>query len=256
MRKGSKILIFVILLSCLAYFLIYLISRSSNCKPNCNNKICGQTDGCSGICNGKICSNKEQEQFVEKYKSNIKGICYFDIDDTLTTAKRDDKDKILQECLDNNFAIGIITASSRNVDDICDGEKAKVGVGWMSDLLCKQFNKNPKMYNSSTVLAGKTIYPSYYPSNYPINSSYGIRKGYQMEYGKKMFYPNMSDKCVVLFDDQQNVLDDVKKYNSNLETQCAGYNPNNPYTCKSLLGVLDHNVVKNKVMSMIENGCK
>ena len=177
------------------------------------------------------------------------GICYFDIDDTLTTA-RDNTDNLVKECLDNNFAIGIITASPRKVSDICEGDKAKVG--WMSDLLCKQFqNDNARMYNSSTVLAGRT----FFPSDYPHGESQGIIKGYDMEYGRKMFYPNVSDKCVVLFDDQQHVLDDVKKYNSNLETQCSGYRPNNPYTCKSLGHVLDVETVRNKVMYMKRNGC-
>ena len=160
------------------------------------------------------------------------GICYFDIDDTLTTA-RDNTDNLVKECLDNNFAIGIITASPRKVSDICEGDKAR-------------------MYNSSTVLAGRT----FFPSDYPHGASQGIIKGYDMEYGRKMFYPNVSDKCVVLFDDQQHVLDDVKKYNSNLETQCSGYRPNNPYTCKSLGHVLDVETVRNKVMYMKRNGCK
>ena len=108
------------------------------------------------------------------------------------------------------------------------------------------------MYNSASVVAGSTVFPTDYPSG----ASQGIIKGYDMEYGRKMFYPNVSDKCVVLFDDQQHVLDDVKKYNSNLETQCAGHKPHDQWTCKSLGRVLDANAVRDKVMYMKANGCK
>lgn len=256
MRTGTKILMLAIILPLLSYFFVYLIAKTSNCKANCKNRMCGQSDGCSGKCkecpNGGTCDGKKCNniniQSIEQYNSdNVKGICYFDIDDTLTTAKGD-KDEIVKQCLDNNFAIGIITASSRKVDDICDGNKAKVE--WMSDLLCEQFqNNNARMYNSSNIVAGSQIIPK----DYPIGASQGIIKAYDMEYGRKMFYPNISDKCVVLFDDQQHVLEDVKKYNSNLEIQCSGHRPNNPYTCKSLGRVLDKDVVRSKVMSMIAN---
>jgi len=193
--------------------------------------------------------NLKNETYYESCLVNkTKGICYFDIDDTLTSAKGD-RDDIVKQCLDNNFAIGIITASSRQISDICNGNKAKVE--WMPNLLCEQFSKNTNMYNSTTFLAGNTIFPS----DYPYGKTQGIVKGYNMDYGRKTFYPEIPEKCVVLFDDQTNVLKDVKQYNNNLETQCAGYNPNNPYTCNTLGRVLDAKVVKNKIEHMKLNGC-
>lgn len=222
MKTGLRIILILVLLT-LSYFLIYFIVGLNNRVTYCTDKTC---------------------------KEYPKGICYFDIDDTLTTAKGD-KDEIVKQCLDNNFAIGIITASTRKVEDICEGSKAKVE--WMSDLLCEQFQKNnAKMYNSASVVAGSEVFPV----DYPIGESHGIIKGYNMEYGRKTFYPNVSDKCVVLFDDQQRVLDDVKKYNSNLETQCAGHKPDDHLTCKSLGRFLDSSIVRDKVMFMKENGCK
>lgn len=212
MRAGTKILLFVVVLSVLSFFVI------NKFKP------------------------KNSEQFT-------KGICYFDIDDTLTTAKGD-RNGIVKQCLDNNFAIGIITASPRKVSDMCDGNKAKVD--WMSDLLCEQFqNNNAKMYNSTTVVAGSTLFPS----DYPHGKSQGFIKGYNMEHGRKTFYPSVPDKCVVLFDDQKHVLNGVKQYNSNLETQCAGYRPGNPHTCNTIGRVLDSDIVRNKVESMKGDGC-
>lgn len=254
MKTGIIILLLAIILPALAYFLIYLIAKVDKCVPDCKNKTCGQSDGCNSKCkecpDGGTCDGTTCTKSYEQYKHEVKGICYFDIDDTLTTAKGD-KDEIVKQCLDNNFSIGIITASTRKVKDICEGGKAKVD--WMSDLLCEQFQKNnARMYNSASVVAGSTVFPPDYPSG----ASQGIIKGYDMEYGRKMFYPNVSDKCVVLFDDQQHVLDDVKKYNSNLETQCAGHKLDDPWTCKSLGRFLDAAAVRDKVMSMKANGCR
>jgi hypothetical protein len=258
MRTETKILLFSIILPALSFFVIYYIAKSNKCIPTCENKTCGQSDGCFGKC--KLCLTKgetcdgtscKKVESHDPYVSidNTKGICYFDIDDTLTTANGN-RDKIVKQCLDNNFAIGIVTASSRKVSDICNGNKAKVS--WMSDLLCEQFqNNNGKMYNSTTVVAGSTVFPS----DYPNGKSQGFIKGYVMDHGRKTFYPNVPEKCVVLFDDQKHVLNGVKQYNPNLETQCAGYHPGNPYTCNTTGHVLDANTVKNKVEFMKANGC-
>jgi hypothetical protein len=150
-----------------------------------------------------------------KYNKKIKGICYFDIDDTLTTSIENNED-IMNECLDNNFAVGIITASSRDIQDIC---YKNVSVSdWMPNKLCKQFyENNGKMYNSYTTLAGNKKFPS----DYPFNETYGFMKGYNMKFGRDSFYPHIPDKAVIIFDDQKNVLDDVKRFNNNFQTVCS-----------------------------------
>jgi hypothetical protein len=250
MRTGTKILLFAIILPTLAFFLIYLIAKSSNCEPNCHDKTCGQSDGCSGKCKscpaGKTCDGTKCQKVGPAGKT--KGICYFDIDGTLTTAKGD-RDEMMQQCLDNNFAIGIITASGRKVTDICDGDKARDP--WMSDLLCKQFHENnAKMYNSTTEVAGSKTFPHGYDGT----KSQGYVKGWNMKYGRDLVDSNIPDKCVVLFDDQQHVLADVKKFDTNLEVQCSG-EPTAPGACKTLGHVLDIDTVKKKIKDMQANGC-
>jgi len=177
---------------------------------------------------------------LKKENFDVKGICYFDIDNTLTSAL-DGGDEIIQECLDNNFAVGIITASNRTIDDICSGDKAGgyQNARWMSDKLCRQFRKNKgKMFNSLRVVAGNTIFPS----NYPSNKSFGYIKGFNMHYGKNMSHPSVPNKCVVLFDDNPSVLRGVKQYNNDLEIQCS-----HP-TCGGQL--LTRELVRNKIRDM------
>jgi len=169
---------------------------------------------------------------------NIKGICYFDIDGTLISASGS-RNEIVKVCLDNNFAIGIITASPRKIEHICSGDKGRFD--WMPDLLCKQFNENGgKMYNSTAVVAGDSIFPG----DYPHGASQGYIKGFNMKYGRDKFYPHVPDERVVLFDDQQAVLDGVREFNPNFQTQCA----NN--TCRDLEHPLSVSVVKEKIEEM------
>ena len=279
MRTGTKILFFSIILPALAFFLIYIIAKTSNCVPNCKNKICGDTDGCSsnckdcptgGTCNGKKCMAQCTPNCVDKkygdtdgcsstctscpdgstcdgkkcqIKTGTAGICYFDIDGTLTTATCD-TDNLVKQCLDNNFAVGIITASNRTIEDICGNSRPS----WMPDLLCKQFTNDPGLFNSTTFVAGsKTL-----PTDYPKGENPGYIKGFDMEYGKKTFYPTVPDKCVVLFDDDTSYINGVKDYNTrnktNFDTQCAN-------TGCGLGNPLDENTVKNKVLEMKANGC-
>ena len=182
---------------------------------------------------------------IEKNKVSVspKGICYFDIDDTLTSAIGD-KEELMKECLDNNFAIGIVTASGRKIEHMCDGDNPTQY--WMPKTLCKQFNKDGgKMYNSATFVGGKSAAPP----NYPHNEDYGYKKGFDMEYGRKTFYPDIQKKCVVLFDDQTPVMDGVHRFDSELETQCANK------VC-GLSNNLDISIVKSKVSEMVANGCK
>ena len=160
-----------------------------------------------------FCNQFHPSPLTQHTHSVIKGICYFDIDGTLISATGD-RDEIIQVCLDNNFAVGIITASARKIDHICNGNKGRFN--WMPDLLCKQFNENGgKMYNSVVIVAGDSIFPG----NYPHGASPGYIKGFNMKYGRDKFYPHVPDNMVVLFDDQQPVLDGVKQFNPNFQTQ-------------------------------------
>jgi hypothetical protein len=185
----------------------------------------------------------------EFYKKNNKkkGICYFDIDDTLTTATGN-IDNLMKKCIDNNFAVGIITASPRKIEHLCNGDKSIQP--WIPDFLCKQFNTDPSLYNSSIVLSGKPRTTPKIPYNI-----YGIVKAHDMEYCRNLHHPYIPDKCLVLFDDQKDIISNVKKYNNNLETQCASHKPYDNKTCNSLGKLLDAETVETKVKSMINNGC-
>lgn len=235
-------MILAIILPAMSYIAIYFITRYNRCKPNFTGKKCGQKDECGNygkLCSvGQSCYNKQCHGSV----THPAGICYFDIDDTLTSSKGD-PNELVQQCLDNNFAIGIITASGRRVTDVCDGDNPKSS--WMPSLLCKQFNKNNSvMYNSKTEVAGSSIFPEHYPNN----ETHGFKKGFDMVYGKEKNYPNIPDKCVVLFDDSPCVIKDVKRYNPELETQCANK------SC-GLNSSLTADIVLQKVKSMQMNGC-
>ena len=254
MRTGVKILLFAIILPTLAFFLIYLIAKSSKCEPSCKNKTCGQSNGCLGKCKGCPTGGTCDGTICQKVKveGNTKGICYFDIDGTLTTAKKGEANAMMQECLDNDFAIGIITASSRTVDMLCDGDKSKFE--WMPSLLCKQFSENnAKMYNSTVEIAGKKDLPRDY-NNIKTNTQ-GYVKGWTMKYGRDLVDKNIPDKCIVLFDDQEHVLSDVKTFDNNLQVQCSGYNPFDNSVCTTNGKVLDVETVKKKIKDMKENGC-
>ena len=156
-------------------------------------------------------------KYSQEYSTDIKGICYFDIDGTLISANGS-TDEMIKVCLDNNFAVGIITASTRKIEHICDGDKGRFD--WMPNLLCKQFSENGgKMYNSIVVVSGDSIFPRDYPHWASNGVNPGYIKGFNMKYGRDKFYPHVPDEMVVLFDDQQPVLDGVKQFNPNFQTQ-------------------------------------
>jgi hypothetical protein len=182
-----------------------------------------------------------KEKYGRSTSKPVKGLCYFDIDGTLTTAQGD-PDELVQACFDNDFAVGIATASNRKISDICNGDIPKEG--WVPSLLCKQFNRDGKMYNSLSQVAGKT----HFPVAYPYQSSYGYKKGFNMKYGRDNFYKDVPDKCVVLFDDNPEFIRGVKHFNARLSTQCANK------TC-GIRSVLNKDVVLQKLTELRGSGC-
>ena len=187
------------------------------------------------------CDLKKKQHDKIASSESTKGICYFDIDGTLITANGD-RDEMMKTCLDNNFDIGIITASSRSLEDLCDGDISKVK--WMPNSLCKRFkDTGGRLFNSAVSVAGS----SNLPSNYPKNTDYGFIKGFNMSFCRDSFYSEIPDKCLLLFDDDPNYLKGVKQFNPNLEIQCAN----------TLCGGrrLDNNVVKNAIDRLVKNGC-
>lgn len=133
----------------------------------------------------------------------LRGIVYFDIDDTLTTMKPDDKESIIIECLQNGFGVGIITASDRPIDYVCVHDKAnKLMSPWMPHALCEWMSiRNFDTYNSMSLTAGEKI-------KFPYFDSYGGKKGWQLEHGRKLFGVDTT----ILFDDNSEVIREAMFY--------------------------------------------
>lgn len=146
------------------------------------------------------------------YYKKEKGICFFDIDGTLIDAI-DDIDDIVQKCLDNNYGVGIITASGRTPKHLIKNNN-KIE-SWVGEKLWNYMKDNNFItYNSATpILAGKKEFPEDYPAPYPKNSQ-GFCKGYAMMYYSKI--KNIKPENIILFDDQRQVVNDVKKFNPKL----------------------------------------
>lgn len=266
--KEKIILLIAIFLPILSFIVIYFISKDSPCSLDYHNNKCGYVDICGNVgkkcpsghtCNGVTCKDQTSPQTFIEYNQNnkeklnynideklVKGICYFDIDDTLTTAKGD-PEQIIQTCIDNNFAVGIITASARTIDHICFGE-SKGGIqnaNWMSNKLCKQFRENNgRMFNSLVTIAGQNLDSFIKENNYGPNLDYGHIKGISMIRGKD-FYPHLSYKDIVLFDDNSLVIEQVKQINPELQVECSHPKCNGSFLTKEL--------VDKKIKSMINN---
>jgi hypothetical protein len=164
--------------------------------------------------------------------SVFKGVCYFDIDNTLSTSpgskKKSDggdhNESVMKACTDAGFAIGIITASERRIENTCTGDNPPGSwpdsAHWMPPSLCKQLNQDggTKMFNSSVIVAGREISQKAeppYPEDYPTGSN-GIKKKFAMEFGRSSFFPSIPQECVVLFDDDK---DNIKAITKPLESQ-------------------------------------
>jgi hypothetical protein len=221
-----KIIIILILL--LTIFLIYIVyfnsydvilsNKSSYTNIPIKRKI------------PKISETIPKISDINEKSKELKGIMYFDIDGTLITANKNDIESNMQLCLDNNYAIGIITASNREIHHLCNGDNPVEE--WMPKTLCKFMKEtNYITYNADHIVAGMKIGDPNFPKNYPPLEYdnllvQGVKKGYQMKYGQEML--NIKDpKQIVLFDDYACVLVGAKKYNPNGTYVCAGDNCNN-----------------------------
>ena len=139
----------------------------------------------------------------------LSGIVYFDIDDTLTNMPAEDKERIMEHCVEKGYKVGIITASMRSPSNICS-DTGGSGVHWAADSMCTELKKdNFELFNSLLYTGGKTDFK--FPS-YPYDSLfYGRQKGWQMlESSKKL---GVEPANTYLFDDNQNVLVGAKEIN-------------------------------------------
>ena len=145
-------------------------------------------------------------------KTGYKGLVLFDIDGTLASSPPDNNSKVVQACIDNNFAVGICTAGSYPSVEECAKYK------WLPknlyDFIIKYDNVT---FNnvSSKILMGKT-------SNlYPKNVGAGYLKGFALKQTANAFNITNSS-CMILCDDNPNFINDAHKYDPNLNIVCSG----------------------------------
>ena len=158
----------------------------------------------------KYFSKKSVSSYSNRQSSKLKGIVYFDIDDTLSTARFDVKDKAIESILNKGYGVGIVTASDRTIDDVCHGNRANQQFSpWMPDAMCDWMSsRNFDTYNSRSLTAGNKITFPHFGGTY---EEIGRKKGWQMKYGMHSLGINDASN-VILFDDNAAVIEDALQY--------------------------------------------
>lgn len=171
-------------------------------------------------------------------KSKLKGIVYFDIDDTLSTAHFDDKNKAIKAILNKGYGVGIVTASDRTINDVCHGNRANQQFSpWMPDALCDWMSKRDfDTYNSRSLTAGKKTPFPYFGGMY---EEIGQKKGWQMKHGMDLFEVEDASN-VILFDDNRTVIEDALQY----FPQGRFVNVNNNYLPSALTNKLVDSIIE------------
>jgi len=166
-------------------------------------------------------SKKSVSSYLNRQSSKLKGIVYFDIDDTLSTAQFDDKNKAIDTLLDNGYGVGIVTASDRTINDVCYGNRANQQLSpWMPDSLCGWMSSRDfNTYNSRSLTAGKKTTFPHFGGMY---EEIGRKKGWQMQQGMDLF----GTSNVILFDDNARVIEDAQQYFP--QGKFVNVNNNNP----------------------------
>lgn len=195
-------------------------TTSNPCKINCPETKCGNPNGCGGICPIKCPNNNKcvnQNCVSDQIEGQFKGVCYFDADGTLTTGKNNAE--TVQKCIDNGYAVGIITAGGYTYDD--NGENDILKYHWVPQNL-KDFMKKYKTFNNinTNYLYIQNKRYNSPPKDFPIGSA-GKQKGYAMEQGMKQL--GTPAQNTLFFDDKTEYLKGVNEFKSfNFPVQCAG----------------------------------
>jgi hypothetical protein len=158
-------------------------------------------------------------KFESYTEEQFKGICLFDIDDTLTTGT--ENDKVVDECIKAGYAVGISTANPSyfphtvrffkwmpsNLYDFMEQHKFDTFNNVSSFYLNGKMNKD----------AYKEI-DSYLPENINI---YGWRKGFTLM-STASLYGITDTKKMILFDDNREYINGIKAFNGNVNVVCSG----------------------------------
>ena len=150
--------------------------------------------------------------------ASFKGLCLFDIDGTLTTGT--ENEAVVQYCLDQGYAVGIATAGSMYTPD--DLRKWP----WMPENL-HQFmaQRGFDTFNNvaSWILVGQPAQDQYARAlaTKPANVFWpGWLKGLAME--KTAARYDLTNRDVILFDNDPTFLEGVERYHRDLKAVCAG----------------------------------
>ncbi|HLX53068.1 MAG TPA: hypothetical protein VKR58_03975, partial [Aquella sp.] len=143
-------------------------------------------------------------EFIMPQKPN--GVCFFDVDGTLSQNDENTNDVVVKNCLDKDFSVGIITSSQRTIDYLCEEY-------FISENLCKLI-KNNNMFNSLVMRSGKKYtVPKFEEFLNPerkkkpdANFKLGNLKALHAHNWRYVNYKDMPDKCVLLIDDDVETL--------------------------------------------------
>ena len=175
------------------------------------------------------------ETYVDESKAQFKGICLFDIDDTLTTGT--ENQQVVEECINAGYAVGISTANPfytphtvrffkwmpKNLYDFMDKHNFDTFNNVSSWYLNGKINRNA--YNE--------IY-SYMPTNTNI---YGWRKGFTLISTANLYGIRDTDK-MILFDDNRDYISGIKSFNSKVKVICSGRDCGGTLNVKTTLKAL------------------
>jgi hypothetical protein len=156
-------------------------------------------------------STEEKYDTAPKYK----GLCIFDIDQTLTTGT--ENYQVVQKCLDNNYAVGISTAGGMyKPENLPKFPWMPVNLySFMKKIKFLTFN------NVRNLIAAGEYDPNGYKEAFKIKQSWGWLKGYSLVETAKAL--NITDlKKVILFDNDPGYIKGCKQYNPDINVICSG----------------------------------
>ncbi|MCC2625857.1 MAG: hypothetical protein K0R14_1730 [Burkholderiales bacterium] len=187
------------------------------------------------------------DKFIPK---KPKGVCFFDIDGTLSQDADYDKNQgAILACLKRGFLVGIITASQRSIAHTCDEP-------YISKDLCDLITRdNSYMYNNASMRSGEISnkLKDFHPYNV------GHKKAYQAHYWWKKYFPDMPDKCIILFDDDNVLINQYKDYAKLVINRLSDIDKDKHDFSFFLTDEINHPLsaknVAAKVSHLIANGC-
>lgn len=151
----------------------------------------------------------EKFEKIETRTGGKKKLLLLDIDNTLTDINPSESTRLLNAAIDNGYELGVITASDRPIEMLCNGRVGnEIRSPFMPDILCERiYNNNYKTFNTYSITLGNPDYPrsEFVYSTNPYK--YGLRKGKQAQQSKD----DMKFDQVIILDDQKIVCDSINK---------------------------------------------